>query len=614
MLPLRKIRKIVALIRGQVSPSLTGIAVGLGIWFGLMPGFFGIHWALLILLVLLNLPIGLFILSTGIGKALCYAGAPLLYKLGLFTTDHFDGLFTLLKKVPILAITDFSRPALNGALIAGPVIGAVLGLIMGMLVLGFRKTWLKLQEKSDKFSTWQEKKWVRAMDRIVVGKRAKDIKAVLEAKTKYIRKAGVFLAVLLALIFWGSSSLMKGKIKDTTANNLSQRNGATVDIGGLTFSPVTGEMSVTGLGIADTNNLNINALQIKEISSKADVYQLSLGKVVMDEVRVSSVRFDQARATAATRIIVPGAEDPNDSDPSDPNDGIGLEDLNKLEAYFEKAKQVKAWIEKIKPWLPSGDEAPSPLEEPRAYLDYLTARIDPLPAVRLLAKQVFLDEVQFAGDQFGQSNIQLQNLSDAPIAAKLPIVFDLVSQLGPKLNMTMHFEDANAPGKFTGSFEGIDLATLQQDLKPNNDLTFQGGKAAGQIAGFLNRDRVDLQINANLSQLKAGTQGKGLLGLDAKTTQEVFDAITDLDVAFRLVGPLTSPRLSFDSKGLQETLLAKAKEVGKEVVKEKATKEINRLIDKELGDKIPEEAKDLLNPDTLKDGLKGLFGGKKKKD
>ncbi len=372
-------------------------------------------------------------------------------------------------------------------------------------------------------------------------------------------------------------------------------------------------MAVTGLGIADTDNLNINALQIKEISSKADVYQLSLGKVIMDEVRISSVQFDQARATPATRVVVPGAEDPNASGPIDPNEGIGLEDLSKLEAYFEKAKQVKAWIEKIKPWIPKGDgDTPSVLEEPKAYLDYLTARIDPLPAVKLLAKQVFLDEVQFAGDQFGQSNIQLQNLSDAPIAAKLPVAFDLVSQLGPKLNMTMHFEDANDPGKITGSFEGIDLATLQQDLKPDNDLTFQGGKAAGQIAGFLNRDRVDLQINTTLSQLKAGTQGKGLFGLDAKTTQDVFDAITDLDVAFRIVGPLTSPRLSFDSKALQTTLLAKAKEVGKEVVKEKATKEINRFIDKELGDKIPEEAKELLNPDTLKDGLKGLFGGKKK--
>ena len=43
MIGLRKVRKMVALFRGQVSPVLAGIAVGLGFWFGLMPGFYGIH-------------------------------------------------------------------------------------------------------------------------------------------------------------------------------------------------------------------------------------------------------------------------------------------------------------------------------------------------------------------------------------------------------------------------------------------------------------------------------------------------------------------------------------------------------------------------------------------
>ena len=47
----------------------------------------------------------------------------------------------------------------------------------------------------------------------------------------------------------------------------------------------------------------------------------------------------------------------------------------------------------------------------------LKAYIDTLPAVRVLARQVFLDEVQLQDQQFGQSNIQLKNLSDAPLAA-----------------------------------------------------------------------------------------------------------------------------------------------------------------------------------------------------
>ena len=117
----RKIRKIVAVLRGQVSPVLAGLAVGLGFWFGLMPGFYGIHAFLLILLVLLNLPIGMFILAVGIGKAASLAAAPLLYHLGLRVLDHAEWIIDIDRQIPVVAITDFSRPALIGALVAGPL-------------------------------------------------------------------------------------------------------------------------------------------------------------------------------------------------------------------------------------------------------------------------------------------------------------------------------------------------------------------------------------------------------------------------------------------------------------------------------------------------------------
>ena len=167
----KKIRKIVAVLRGQVSPALAGLAVGLGFWFGLMPGFYGIHAFLLVLLVLLNLPVGMFILSVGIGKAASLAAAPLLYHLGLKVMDHANWLLDIARHIPVVAITDFGRPALVGAILAGPVGGLVLGSVMGFSVLGFRKTWLKLQGKSEKFEAWQNKGWVRLLDRIVVGKR-----------------------------------------------------------------------------------------------------------------------------------------------------------------------------------------------------------------------------------------------------------------------------------------------------------------------------------------------------------------------------------------------------------------------------------------------------------
>jgi hypothetical protein len=612
MIGFKKVRKLVALLRGQVSPVLAGISVGLGFWFGLMPGFYGIHAFLLILLVLLNIPIGLFILFMGIGKATSLAAAPALYKLGLYVIEHMPGVIDLIDQIPIAGVTNFSRAALSGGLAAGPVCGALLGLLFGMMVLGFRKTWIRLETNSEKFNAWQQKKWVRIMDRVVVGKRAKDAQATLQVKTKYIRKGGLILAVLLFLIFGAGAFFLKGTLKDKTAETLARRNGATVEIGDLSLSPLSGHLAVREFAMADQNDLNTNKIQIGEIDTKVNMYQMSVGKLVMDEVKVTSLQFDQTRSSPAERFAESQTEPNQVPEEFDPNQyEIDANDIDKLESYFANAKKIKAWIEKVRPWLPKGqDGEPAPLEEPHKYLDYLKTCVDTMPAVRMLAKHVIMEKVGLTNPQFGMSTIQLKNLNDAPSAAKLPVELDLKSEQGPHLNLTLHFEDPEQPGKVTGSFTDFDLAKLQSGLSQTNTLNLQNGRASGKIAGFLNRDLVDLTIKAQLSDLQATTQGKGLFGLDAKTTATAFEAIKDLDVTLRIVGPLTAPRLAFDTKGLKDALQAQLVGAGKQ----RAADELNKVIEKNLdGDKIPGELKDIINKDTISEGLKGLFGGKKKK-
>ena len=606
---LKKIRKLTALLRGQVSPIMAGIGVALGFWFGLMPGFSGLHAAVLVLMLLLNAPIGLFVLFMGIGKGACLASAKPLYEFGAYLQEHASFLITLTSKIPISGASDFSVAARDGAMVAGPIVGIVLGLIMGLIILGFRKTWLKLESNSEKFNAWQEKGWVKVLDRIVVGKRAKSAKATLEAKTKYVRKGGVVLAVILVAGGLAVSYFAKGAIKNQTAQILAKNNGATVDIGSLSLSPLTGHLSVTGLAVTDSEDVKKNKFQAGEISAKASVYNLSLGKVVLDQVKVSAVHFDQLRDTPGELIIAEtpepnAAEDPGVFNPGDYQ--VDANSLDKLETYFENAKKIKAWIDKIRPYLPKpGGDAPKPSEEPLEYLAYLKARLNEVPITRFLAKEVLLDKVDLAG-VFGMSNIQLKNLNDAPMASKLPISMDIESDSGAAMDVAMHFDDANQPGKLTGSFKGIDLSKLQSGLNKSNSLTFESGQASGQILGYVNSKTIDLTLKTQVSNLKAAA-GKGLFGLDAKTTNDIFETIDNLDLTLKIVGPITSPRLSFDTKELRNTLQSKLKDVGQK----KAEEELNKVIEKNLGDEVPNEVKDLLKNDVIKKGLGDLFGGKK---
>ncbi len=93
----------------------------------------------------------------------------------------------------------------------------------------------------------------------------------------------------------------------------------------------------------------------------------------------------------------------------------------------------------------------------------------------------------------------------------------------------------------------------------------------------------------------------------AKTTNSIFESINSLDLTLKVVGPITSPRLAFDTKELRNTLQSKLKEVGQK----KAEEELNKVIEKNLGNDMPDEVKDLLKNDVIKKGLGDLFGGKK---
>jgi len=109
MLLPRRIRKFIAIFRGGVSPLVITLSTALGFTFGLVPGFYGAHAVILVLFVLLNIHLGLFLLSGALAKTLCLSLAPLMYHLGGLVQTYLSGLFGVLAKIPVLGLTDFSR-------------------------------------------------------------------------------------------------------------------------------------------------------------------------------------------------------------------------------------------------------------------------------------------------------------------------------------------------------------------------------------------------------------------------------------------------------------------------------------------------------------------------
>ena len=126
---------------------------------------------------------------------------------------------------------------------------------MARSVIGFRRKLLKLEENSEKFKKWYSSRWVRILDRILIGKRTKDAKALFSAKAKIVRKAGVALAVILLVTCGVVALLLKDtKVRDYAVARLTKANGAEVNLEMLKLSALTGDASASGIQVTDAQN------------------------------------------------------------------------------------------------------------------------------------------------------------------------------------------------------------------------------------------------------------------------------------------------------------------------------------------------------------------------
>ncbi len=127
---------------------------------------------------------------------------------------------------------------------------------------------------------------------------------------------------------------------------------------------------------------------------------------------------------------------------------------------------------------------------------------------------------------------------------------------------------------------------------------------------------MDLTIDLGLKDLKAIGTGKGVLGLGAEQTSQVMDVLKELKTTIRVVGPMTQPRLVFDTKGLTKEFQDALVAAGKQKLTQEIDKQVQEQLGGKLGDKVPTELKDKLQGSgkTIVEGLGGLLGGKKTED
>jgi hypothetical protein len=185
-----------------------------------------------------------------------------------------------------------------------------------------------------------------------------------------------------------------------------------------------------------------------------------------------------------------------------------------------------------------------------------------------------------------------------------------------EINMTFDYSKGERVPKVTGNFTSLDLSKLQSNLSNSAGLNFTSGLASGQFDGLVTDESIDLAVDIEVQNMQASSQGDGILGLGGQTTSEAFKILKDLKTTIKIVGPITEPRLVFDTHGLTGSIKQALVKAGKDRLAEEIDKQIDEQLGDELKDKVPEELKDVMKEpkDLIKKGLGGLLGGKEEED
>ncbi len=649
-------RSLGSILRGNATPAQLTLACTLGSIIGFIPIAHAPGMLILftLILIVLNANLVLAALITILTKLLGLLALPLTFNLGQFLLDGpTQPLFKSVINTPVLALCGFTNYVAVGGLALGLIIGILLALIVNKSVSAFRNKMADVEESSESYKKWSQKRPVRILTWLLLGGRTKGTyKEVLQRKGKVIRPLGVIvlvgfavLAVLLQMFF--SDQLVTYYLR----SGLERVNGATVDIDSAQLDLAEGKMTVNLLAIADSKNLDTDLFRAEKLELDFALSDLLTKRFKIDRIVATGVRTNEKRSSPA--FIVNPPPDP----PEPPKDSKSIED------YLEDAKLWKKRLEQLHTWLQRissawqkvkgkpGEAAESlgdKLEREAKRLGYrnvyATHLVDAAPSATIVITDAGKVPFKFLGDETVDVNAKF--LSTHPHLLENPAQVTLVSS-NNTLNIALNLAgltkapDASKPNTFSFLYRNIKTDDFIKNLKLLKDGGFiKGGTIDAAFSGKLDLSgppAIDSSIAVTMHNVTITHGGQSA-------------PIKELTFPIGLKGPLAAPAINYDTavilaaikKQLPQIALGLARQYGidtsqlhgaeqlladwdpekaQQLVTNAVQDQVNKQLDKQkddikkkIGDKIGDEIKNKIpginipglnnNPQNKKDDSK----------
>ncbi|ABK89490.1 TIGR03546 family protein [Francisella tularensis subsp. novicida] len=582
--------KIKATVFSKITPAQLLLTAILAFVFGFIPGiayspllFIGV----LFLVIILRINIGVFVFIAIIAKALSYILQGVSFAVGTFLLDGFtQPLFKTLVNTPVVAYAGFDYYLVTGAFVVAIVLGVIFGIIIAKIYKKIVAKMAAIQSGTELYNKITKNFFVKIAGWIFLGKNIAKVNWVEMQNRKFrqpFRLTGVILvALIIAVLIYSPKLLETSLVSNIIKQQLTKANGATVDYQSLNLDLTDAKLEITGLGAADTNDLNKDRFYAQSVSASINISNLLTRQITLKNVVVTGVALDKQRTTKAKLYIDTKSLTPEQSKISSETikqkaiqsvgkvgEKLQQVDLQKLKENSQQAKDIANGIKQVAEFLSnfrSSDTAESgqvsqeitPKAEARVY-GYANVKNEDLrdKYPSFVIQNIDIKDYKDAGTIY---NANITNISTNPALLGLPTTiaikstnnndFDANIVISNKQNVdnTVKFNLQNITGN---NVKGLTI----QDVGLDAESLAVSGQGTWQFSGIRN-----ITFNIPL-QLKFNNV--------AVSFKQLRQNVSDLTLGGVISGDLNKPNLSVDASSLKNLLnVDTVKNVANQVAKQ----------------------------------------------
>ena len=277
------------------TPAQRAFALCLGCLIGITPLLSPHNAIVVILYMLFRVNNNVFVMGWGLSEVAALVLFPLfdVFGLWLLQLPSLSAFWTGAYNDPIWRFFRFNDSVVLGSFILSWVLIIPLFFVVWLTLKVYRERFLKGVQNLALIQKIQNSKLSFVTK--ILGVQHSSIKSPWFSKLKI-----TLLSVIVVLSFGFYWLLSSNLIKDRLEKQLSALWQAPISISGVQFSVIPFAFELTGVSVADPDDVKRNQFEIQQLRLSISTYHYIVGRWVVEELTLKGMRFDQLRTVPYT--------------------------------------------------------------------------------------------------------------------------------------------------------------------------------------------------------------------------------------------------------------------------------------------------------------------------